>query len=160
MNRKEWILLLLCSVSTVVVYGQNAVPSAGGTAQGSAGSVSYTVGQVAYTTARSPAGSVSQGVQQAYVIEDEPLPDDIGNVQIECMVYPNPAADFLTVSIPELSGGFELRLLNADGRTVADRHTVSSDTELDMSAMVQGTYILKVFQNSDLVKSFKIIKKQ
>jgi hypothetical protein len=41
-------------------------PQAGGEATGSGGSVSYSVGQVVYTTNTGINGSVAQGVQQPY----------------------------------------------------------------------------------------------
>ena len=47
-------------------YAQQAFVAAGGDATGSGGTVSFSAGQVVYTTITSGSGSVSQGVQQVY----------------------------------------------------------------------------------------------
>jgi hypothetical protein len=44
------------------IRAQNAIPASGGNATGSGGSVSYTFGQVVYTTKSGTGGSVAQGV--------------------------------------------------------------------------------------------------
>ena len=56
---------LLCAGLT---QAQESVNSTGGNATGSGGTVSYTIGQVGYTTNTGSNGSVAQGVQQAYEI--------------------------------------------------------------------------------------------
>ena len=47
---------------------QESINATGGDASGSAGSASYSVGQVAYQTLAGTNGSIAEGVQQAYKI--------------------------------------------------------------------------------------------
>ena len=58
------ILCFLFGYQTLLA--QNAVPSAGGNASGSGGSVSYTVGQTVYTAVAGSSGMIIQGCQQPY----------------------------------------------------------------------------------------------
>jgi hypothetical protein len=56
--------LFLCSF----LNAQESVNTASGNASGSGGSVSYSVGEIVYTTNAGDNGAVAQGVQQAYEI--------------------------------------------------------------------------------------------
>jgi len=51
-----------------IIQGQSTIPSTGGNATGSGGSVSYTVGQITYRTFSGTNGSIAEGVQQTYEI--------------------------------------------------------------------------------------------
>ena len=72
---------------------QSAIVPVGGDAQGSTGSVSYTVGQVAVKTVQSSGGSVSvsvaEGVQQAYEIQTVGI-SDYPQIVLNAKVFPNP----------------------------------------------------------------------
>ena len=63
-------VMFMCSFYIVPLQGQETIPTTGGSATGIGGSVSYTIGQVAFNTFRGTAatGSVVQGVQQPYEI--------------------------------------------------------------------------------------------
>jgi hypothetical protein len=56
----------------LLLYGQQAVLSAGGGGSGSGGTSSYSVGQVAYTY-KGPGPSVDEGVQQAFEVTNLPV---------------------------------------------------------------------------------------
>ncbi len=70
MNLKITILsiLSLYGLCNYSLLGQETITSAGGNTTGSAGSVSYTVGQIIFSTFSGANGSVIQGVQQPYEI--------------------------------------------------------------------------------------------
>jgi hypothetical protein len=66
-ERKTLCVLFLCGYYFAAVNAQEAISSAGGNGTGSGGSISYTTGQVAYSTFSGTTGSVAQGVQQVYL---------------------------------------------------------------------------------------------
>jgi hypothetical protein len=77
-------LLFLCTVP-IAMYAQDTTPASGGNATGTGGSVSYTIGQIVYTTNSGTNGSLSQGVQQPYEISlvtgiEEPSDISIQNI--------------------------------------------------------------------------------
>ena len=78
--------LVFFSVSS---QAQEAIPTAGGEATGSGGTVSYTVGQVNYQTASGTNGSISEGVQQPFEISVTST-NDISGVSLNVKAYPNP----------------------------------------------------------------------
>ena len=66
-----FLSLMLAGPALTYIQGQEAhasVNATGGNANSANGSVSYSVGQVFYTTAFSTNGSISEGVQQPFEI--------------------------------------------------------------------------------------------
>ena len=60
--------LLMLGLGLTGLQAQESVNATGGNAQGSGGSVSYSVGQLFYLIITGETGSVSEGVQQPYEI--------------------------------------------------------------------------------------------
>jgi uncharacterized surface anchored protein len=50
-------------------------------------------------------------------------------------------------------------LYDLQGRAVTKGLTTQSNTQIDMQSLATGTYVLKVNQNNQELKTFKIIKK-
>ena len=67
-NKEHIIIILLIILSSFRIMAQQAINASGANATGSGGSVSYSVGQVLYTTNSGSNGSSAQGVQQPYEI--------------------------------------------------------------------------------------------
>jgi hypothetical protein len=69
MKKHTYLLILTFFGLSINLTAQNNTVSAGGDAEGSNGSISFTVGQVVYTSAEGSNGSINQGVQQPYDLE-------------------------------------------------------------------------------------------
>ena len=67
-KRLKLSTVLLLGLGLTGVQAQTSVNATGGDASGGGGSVSYSVGQVVYTTHTGTSGSVAEGVQQPYEI--------------------------------------------------------------------------------------------
>ena len=76
-----------------------SVNAAGGNASGTGGSVSYSVGQLFFTTAFGTYGSVSEGVQQPFEISVLSGVEDITGIDLYYSVYPNPTIGKLTLNL-------------------------------------------------------------
>ena len=61
-------LIILLGITISGIYAQEAIPTSGGDASSNKGSVSYSVGQIVYSSNTATNGTVTQGVQQAYEI--------------------------------------------------------------------------------------------
>ena len=64
---------LILTVLTISASAQGTPVSAGGDAKGSGGTVSYSVGEVVYTTKKSISGFVIEGIQQGYTTSELPI---------------------------------------------------------------------------------------
>ena len=153
------ILLVCLLFATHLMYGQETIPTSGGEATGSGGSSSYSVGQLMYISSTGSGGTSSQGVQQSFEIVTLSNPE-LTTVNLTAVTYPNPTSDYVVLAIsdanlPDLS----YALYDIQGRAVTKGQATQSKTQIDMQSLATGTYVLKVNQNNQELKTFKIIKK-
>lgn len=160
--KTKLILLTLFGFGLLSVRAQSTISTAGGNATSSGGTVSYTVGQVAYSTQTSSAGTITQGVQQPFEIFVATALEQAKDISLQLQVFPNPVNDYLklsvvpsaTISIQSLS----YQLYDVNGKLVQNNNVESNETNIMMSGFTSGTYLLKVNQGNTNLKTFKIIK--
>ena len=158
---KTFILFILIGMCNMSLPAQQTVSSAcGNAATGGEGTVSYTVGQVAYTTITNGVnGSVAQGVQQPYEISVVTALEEANDISLEFSVYPNPSTDYLILKIEgEVKTQCIASLYNINGNLLQTINVESNVTTISMQSNLQGTYILKITRANKEIKTFKIIK--
>ena len=138
------------------LHAQESPTAAGGEATGPGGSVSYSVGQVVYTSNTGTNGSVSQGVQQPYEISVTVGLHET-TLNLELSVYPNPTSNYLTLKVEDLSN-LSYQLMDMQGKVIEDKKVTAVNTTITMEELAKATYFLKVIKNNQIVKTFKIIK--
>ncbi|MFH2142264.1 MAG: hypothetical protein ABIJ97_07575, partial [Bacteroidota bacterium] len=84
-----FFLIYIFSSSTI--KAQEAIPTVGGNASGIEGSVSYSIGQVFFTTNSGTVGSVAQGVQQPFEISVSYGINETEGINLIISTFPNPA---------------------------------------------------------------------
>lgn len=169
MNYKKAKLtgLLLLTLGLFALQAQEAVVASGGNASGSGGTVSYSVGQVVYTTPTGTGGTVAQGVQQPFEIWVVTGIDQAAAISLQCIAYPNPTTEFLTLDIAA-STPLDLRVLSYQlfdikGKLLENKKLEALQTRIDMSPYAPAAYLLKVTRSRQVshqdIKTFTIIKK-
>jgi hypothetical protein len=151
--------LLACIVfSTQLMYSQETISTSGGDATGSGGSSSYSVGQLVYTTSTG-IGTVTQGVQQAF--EFQTLSNsELNTINLSAIMYPNPTSDYVMLKISDHAlDNLSYNLIDINGKAISNGSITNGDTQINMQQLAIGMYILKVNQNNQELKTFKIIKK-
>lgn len=155
---KPIAMLLLALLWLGFAQAQQSINTLGGNATGTGGTVSFSIGQVAYTTITGSNGSAAQGVQQPYEIitvginENEP--------KISLSVFPNPIADNLILQVND----FELSTLNfqlfdMQGKQLSMGQIMTNQTQINTASLSSATYLIHVVnQENKKVQSFKIIK--
>jgi hypothetical protein len=95
------VLVIVCfSGFGSTIQAQSSIPASGGNASGGGGTVSYSIGQLVYTTNTSATyGSVARGVQQPFEISVITAIEQTEFITLVCSVYPNPARDYLNLKI-------------------------------------------------------------
>jgi len=155
---KETTLVACLLLATQLIYSQEAITASGGDATGSGGSSSYSVGQLVYTT-NIGGGTVTQGVQQNIELFTLSNPE-LTTVTLSAVTYPNPTSDYIVLAISDINlSDLSYALYDIKGRVVAKGRVIQSSTQIGMQILATGTYLLKVSQNNQELKSFKIIKK-
>lgn len=139
-------------------FAQSNTVSTGGDATGSSGAVSYSIGQIDYTTKTAASGTVTEGVQQPYEISIITGADN-KFIQLEITAYPNPVIDvlILTINTKDLSNTFYY-LYDLNGKLLQNKKVSGTTTEISFKDLPQGVYFLKVYTNNNELKTFKIIK--
>ncbi len=137
---------------------QEAVLTAGGEAHDTEGSVSYSIGQLAYRSYPGDDGLIVEGVQQAYEIYMVTRLEQ--NAGVSLKVYPNPATDELRLVADDFrSSELTARLYDLQGRLLENRALTAPETSLLMSGHTPGPYLLRVSRSGNEVSVFKIIKR-
>jgi len=149
----------LFGFGAAVLHAQEAIPASGGNASGSGGSVSFSLGQIFYTTNSGANGSAAQGVQQPYEISVVTATPEAEGIRLICQAYPNPASENVTLKVENYKkGNLTCELYNSDGKLIETQELVSDETYINMRNLVIATYFLKIRLNNTEVKTFKIIK--
>ena len=165
-SKKLKLSVLLLSLG-LTAQAQQATVTAGGTASGNGGTVSYSIGQVVYTTATGTTGSVSQGVQQAYEITAVTGIEEAKEISLEVSAYPNPTTDNLTLTIGASTSfndqPMSYKLYDMNGKVIETQKIINDQTIIVMSNLLPANYFLTVVKTMDgkspqEVKTFKITK--
>ena len=153
-------ILLILSGFGITLQAQNTIPATGGNATGTGGSVSYTIGQIVYSTLIGTNGTVAQGVQQPYEISVVTAIRNTEEINLDCLVYPNPTSGLtkLVFKSPDYEK-MRFRLYDIYGVLLQDKKVESMETNISLENLSSSVYFLKVIKYNLEVKVFKIVKK-
>jgi hypothetical protein len=155
MKTKSLLILSFAIFVSNRIQAQNNTVSAGADAEGSNGSISYSIGQVVYTSATGINGSINQGVQQPY---DYDVITVIEHTEIELNLYPNPTIGQVNLTIADSrTQEYSLSLFDATGRLIRQDSQLNGLNSFLMESFAEGAYTLSVYKKDELVKSFRII---
>ena len=150
--------------------GSNPAPVASGV-EGNAGAVHSAYGIVAFPTfiLINPDGVIVEqdiwpmdqdildNTLQGHGLNYMTCTNDVEEAVVEFAVYPVPANDVVNVKINET--GSTIELINLIGSTVISTLSTDVNTQLDVSALNAGSYLVRVTQKGDVrTKAIQIIK--
>ena len=152
--------IILLGLGLTGLQAQESVNATGGDASGSGGSVSYSVGQVVYTTNTGTNGSVSEGVQQPFEISVVTGIEEAKDIFLNVSAYPNPTTDYLELKVENLQlSELSYKLYDISGKVYQNKEIGNSITKIEMQNLPQGIYFIKVIDTKNKeFKTFKIIK--
>ena len=155
------LILIVLSINSLplMLYGQAIVTTTGGNGKGTGGSVSYTVGQVVNNYYNTGSGSVTEGVQQPYEISIETDVETDYNIDLTVSVFPNPAADYLTILIKDYNKEkLHYKLYRVDGKLMSKGEIEENETKVKTANLTPAVYLLRISNGKEDVRVFKIIK--
>ncbi|MFM9943919.1 MAG: T9SS type A sorting domain-containing protein [Bacteroidia bacterium] len=158
MNFKKSALFIVLIWGIDMANAQQNTLSTGGNATGNGGTVSYSIGQIDYSTNTGSTGMATQGVQQPYEIFTVGGVENL-SIRLSISVYPNPSADFLFLNFENTdfkNSCFELT--DISGKIITSQPIANSQTLIDMKNLAAATYFLKIKNAQSELKIFKIIK--
>ncbi len=155
-----WLFSISFTLLSGAISAQSALTAAGGDAIGDGGSLSYSLGQVVYTTIQSDAGYVCQGVQQSYEIIPLSTSAEVKN-DLFAVLYPNPSSGDVSLSWNRPLGEiFDLRVVSALGREMYQSKLSNQLSQLPLSDLASGVYFVYIYDEDELMQSFKFIKQR
>ena len=156
---KITVLTTSCLVFCAVVFGQTSVNASGGETSNASGSISYSIGQVAYQSVSNTSGSVSQGVQHAFEISTLSLEENKFNFTLNA--FPNPTTENLNLRVGNYKQEkLAYKLIDLEGKVISEASMLSEETTIDMKQLPVATYFVEVHNEGKKVQTFKIIKNQ
>ena len=86
--------------------------------------------------------------------------NEIVNAENPISVYPNPATQIITISAQENLSNAVVLIYDLSGKLVLqkDIHSIHKQTNLDISSLENGIYMIQV-NNNNRVSRFKLMKK-
>lgn len=158
--RNTCILLVILLFTIVSSFAQEAVLPAGGDGSGSGGSVAFSVGQILYTSSGGVSDELTHGVQQPYEISVIIGLEKFKEIGLSLSTFPNPVTDLLILKVESaIWKDLNFQMYSGDGKILISDKLVNSETNIDMSTLAPGLYLLKVSMEKDPVRTFKVIKK-
>lgn len=159
MKNKKRLLLIASLFLSCLMYAQNNFVAAGGTAIGSGGSVTYSVGQVPFQYQANSNYSIAQGLQQPFEIILLSN-DSLSTISLAMKAYPNPTSSnlFLSTGDQDLTD-LHYEITDINGRSIQKSIISNSETAIQCEDLAAGIYVLTVKKKTELIKNFKIIKK-
>ena len=155
MKNKLFILILL--LNAIAMQAQQVISTAGDYNSGTSNSLSWTLGEGVIETFTGTNVILTQGFQQSKLTINA-IKEVPGN-SLEISAYPNPTADFVTLKITtESVKNFKYMLYDLYGKLLAEQKLVNSETKIPFNNLASGTYLLKLINNNQDLKVFKIVK--
>ena len=156
-KRLQFSAILLLGLGLTGLQAQESVNATGGQSTGSGGTVSYSVGQIVYTTNAGANGSVAQGVQQPYEISVVTGLEEAKGIMISA--YPNPTTDYLTLEVKDFEiSNLHFQLSDMNGKLLQNEKMTGNQTRIVMSNLLPASYFVKIIQGVTEIKMFKVIK--
>lgn len=158
--------IALTLLTSHALLAQSGIVPSGGDAMGTDGQVSYSCGQIDYLYMNDTTGSVSSGIQQPFEIftlsglEEKnislKLPD-----QLAASIYPNPSIDFVTLKIEAATySALRYELYDMQWKLIREQQIGAGETRIDLTAINSAAYYVRVLNQNQSVKLFKVIKTQ
>ena len=155
--RIRYYSILFIFFAGTFLSAQNASVSSGGNANGSGGTVSYSIGQVLYSANASSGGKVTQGVQQPYEIYVLSGLDE-KDIELSVAVYPNPVTSVLNLKTSQQARNISIHLYDVKGKLLLDEKINNTDHSISMENFPPSAYFIKVYSGTKELKVFKLIK--
>lgn len=152
------MLIMAFSFCIPTTQAQEAITSGGGNISNQEGVVSFSIGQLVFTTIEGDGGTAAQGVQQSleWLVTD--VVDDL-DFEISINAFPNPTTDDLFLEIENYErNDLSYQLFNLEGELIASEKINEDQVVISMSRLPASVYILRVMELNENVKTIRIVK--
>lgn len=151
------IIFLAILLSSIMLQAQEVISAGGETINNSAYEISYTIGEPVIETITDGDNVLTQGMHQSKLTVTSI--SELLNPEMQVEVFPNPTQDFVIIRFDRLFDNLNYSIFDITGKRIDNSIISLSETTLDFTNYIQGTYILKLqHENKEAIQTFKIIK--
>lgn len=145
--------MYFCQAQSVI---SSAITPAGASYKAENFTLNYVLGEPMNTFIEDGDLCIAQGVLQI-IINDL---TDINSVELQTAikVYPNPTVDNLVVDFNGNTQLLNYQLFNINGALLSSANFKGGISNIDVSNLPKGKYVLSILENEKLYKTFKIVK--
>jgi hypothetical protein len=153
---KKNTLVLFSLFATISVSAQEVVSTQGDTYSNASGSIAFTIGEVVINTGTNGTNDLTQGFHQTnwnFLGVEDHAPS------YEAIIFPNPTEDVLNIR----TSAFEnvtYTLYDAQGKLIMQNTLSAEQTPIQVSQLAPGSYSLTLNNQTQNLKTFKLIKQQ
>lgn len=155
------IIPLLCKSQTTQKKNilHSSINITGGNIASEEGSVSYSIGQVYYSSHNGQENHITEGIQQPLNMHIIPI-DKEEEESFKVAAYPNPATNYFTIEASNYTNrSLSYHLMDLNGRFLKEDHIGESGAIVNVSNLSAAIYLLIISDNGRHIKKIKILKK-
>lgn len=138
------------------VKSQHGFVSVGGETESSNGALIQSAGQVVSSYASGSSGQINEGILQTFILNPV-FSDDLWTADVN--VYPNPTTEDIFINIDDHQGGkVRVELFDFKGKKIYSKPIKTNLYRIAVADYEPATYLLRLVDQNNHVKTFKIIK--
>lgn len=146
--------VLFSLFATISVSAQEVVATQGDSYSNASGNIDFTIGEVIIATGTDGTNDITQGFHQTnwnFVGLDDHAPS------YEAVIFPNPTEDVLNIRTRQFEN-VTYTLYDAQGKLVLQNRLSAEQTLIPVSQLAPGNYSLTLNNETQNLKTFKLIK--
>ena len=136
--------------------GQDVVSTQGDSYTNASGSIDFTIGEVVINTVTDGTNDLTQGFHQTnwnFLGVEDFAPN------YEAIIFPNPTVDVLNIQTSSFEG-VTYTLYDGQGKLVLQDLLSAKQTPIEVSELAPGSYSLTLNNETQNLKTFKLVKLQ
>ena len=155
---QKFFSIILFFIVSNFAQAQESVNSIGGVDAGTGGTVSFSVGQMVYTTDSKEGGAVVQGIQRPYRITTTDIKKLDNSLSFKA--YPNPSSDDLFLEMNAFRNEkLNYQLFDMQGKLLMTNSIEIPKTQINMRGLAVGAYLIQIYNtNNQPIQTIQIIK--
>ena len=155
MNR---LIITFFLLSFSINWSQKDFVTSGGDGKSSTGSFSYSVGQILVMHMDSPANNLSKAISLNHDVQQVFVSACEINQKIKILATPNPTNGLVNIDIPNWDDvQLNISVFDVLGKYILNKTINQRKTQLDLSRLSSGMYILTISDTCGGSNSFKLI---
>ena len=147
-------LVFFSLLTTLSVSAQEVVSTQGDSYSNASGSIEFTIGEVVINTGTDGTNDLTQGFHQTnwnFVGVEDHAPN------FEAIIFPNPTEDILNIRT-SMFENVTYTLYDAQGKLVLQDVLSAEQTPIQVSQLAPGSYSLTLNNETQNLKTFKLVK--